>query len=226
VPKTREARWTCQGEEEEERIYEFFSGQARKQSLSAPQTLLHLSLVSLSQSTTSLPPCMVQVATIKGCSPNARVQQRSYPIPANECIATRFGSAFQCSSQRVAHLGLAKGVLARVCDVQKSVLILVLFVDAAHEGSSGREDFIDEDEDGLFGAELDALANNIDELADGEICGDQVLLLVDGSDVGFFNLLTDDRDAVGVLLTNAFGFCLALLERVFVLEFGTHNGGI
>lgn len=31
------------------------------------------------------------------------------------------------------------------------------------------------------------------------------------------------RDAVGVLLANAFGFCLALLERVLVLELGTHG---
>lgn len=29
--------------------------------------------------------------------------------------------------------------------------------------------------------------------------------------------------AVGVLLANAFGFCLALLEGVFVLELGTHD---
>ncbi len=30
-------------------------------------------------------------------------------------------------------------------------------------------------------------------------------------------------DAVGVLLANAFGFCLALLEGVLVLELGTHG---
>ena len=30
-------------------------------------------------------------------------------------------------------------------------------------------------------------------------------------------------NAVGVLLTNAFGFCLALLEGVLVLELGTHD---
>ena len=32
-------------------------------------------------------------------------------------------------------------------------------------------------------------------------------------------------NAVGVLLTNAFGFCLALLEGMFVLELGTHVDG-
>ena len=33
-------------------------------------------------------------------------------------------------------------------------------------------------------------------------------------------------NAVGILLANAFGFCLALLERVLVLELGTHSDGV
>ena len=45
----------------------------------------------------------------------------------------------------------------------------MLFVDTTHECSSGREDFIDEDEDGLLWAELDAFADDINELADSEI---------------------------------------------------------
>jgi hypothetical protein len=43
----------------------------------------------------------------------------------------------------------------------------VLFVDAAHERSAGGQDLIDEDEDGLFWAQLDALADYVDELAYG-----------------------------------------------------------
>lgn len=77
-------------------------------------------------------------------------------------------------------------------DVQETILVLVFFVDAAHEGGRGREDLVDEDEDGLLRAELDALANNVDELADGQIRGDQVLLLVDCCNVGFLDLLADD----------------------------------
>jgi hypothetical protein len=55
-------------------------------------------------------------------------------------------------------------------DVQKAVLILVLVVDAAHQSRRGWEHLIDEDEDGLLWRQLDALANNIYELADSEIC--------------------------------------------------------
>lgn len=70
-----------------------------------------------------------------------------------------------------------------VRDVEKAVLVLVLLVYRAHESSRGRQDLIDEDKDGLLGRQLDALADNVDELANGEVGGNQVLLLVDGRDV-------------------------------------------
>jgi hypothetical protein len=61
---------------------------------------------------------------------------------------------------------------ASIRNVQETILILVFFVNAAHQGGSRRQDLINEDEDGFLGAELDTLSNDIDELADGEICGD------------------------------------------------------
>src|SRR5271167_2800655 len=73
---------------------------------------------------------------------------------------------------------------------------LVLLINAAHQSCGRRQDLINENEDGLLGRKLDALADNIDELADGEVGGDKILLLVNSGDVGFFNLLADDRDAV------------------------------
>lgn len=72
----------------------------------------------------------------------------------------------------------------------------MLVVDARHQSGSRRKDFIDEDEDGLFGRQLDSLSNDIDELTDGQICGYQVLLLVDRCNVGFFDLLADDLGIV------------------------------
>lgn len=74
------------------------------------------------------------------------------------------------------------------------ILVLVLLVDAAHERSSGWQDLIDEDKDGLLGRELDSLADNVDELAYGEICWDKIFLLIDGGDVAFLDLLADDLD--------------------------------
>ena len=67
----------------------------------------------------------------------------------------------------------------------------MFLVNAAHERGSGRQDLINEDEDGLLRAELDALADHVDELSNGQVCGDKVLLLVDGGDVGFFDLFAD-----------------------------------
>ena len=67
----------------------------------------------------------------------------------------------------------------------------VLLVDGAHERSCWWQDFIDEDKDGFFRRELDALADDIDKLTDSEIGGYQVFLLVDSSNVGFLNLLAN-----------------------------------
>lgn len=77
-------------------------------------------------------------------------------------------------------------------DVQEAILVLVLLVDAAHEGGSRGKDLIDEDEDGLLGGKLDALADHVDELANSKIGRDEVLLLVDGSDIRFLDFLADD----------------------------------
>jgi len=72
------------------------------------------------------------------------------------------------------------------------VLILVFLVDAAHEGGRWGKHLIDEDEDGLLGGELDSLADDVDELTDGQIGGDKVLLLVDGRDVTLLDLFANN----------------------------------
>jgi hypothetical protein len=69
---------------------------------------------------------------------------------------------------------------------------LVLLVYRAHKSSSWRQHLINEDENGLLGRKLDALADNIDELSDRQICWDEILLLIDGSDVRLLDLLADD----------------------------------
>ena len=68
----------------------------------------------------------------------------------------------------------------------------MLLIDRAHQRRRRRQDLIHEDEDGLLRAELDALADDVNELANCEICGNEVLLFVDGSDVGFLDFLADD----------------------------------
>lgn len=81
------------------------------------------------------------------------------------------------------------------------IFILMLLINRAHESSSRWEDLIDEDEDRFLGGQLDAFANNVDELTHSQVGRHQVLLLVDGRDVAFLDLLTDDGDTIGVLLT-------------------------
>ena len=125
----------------------------------------------------------------------------------------------------------------------------MLLVDAAHESSGWGKDLIYEDEDGLLGRQLDALANDVNELADGEVRWYEVLLLIDGSDITLLDLFADNLwircvlviramravivemvdaygNAVGVLLTDTFGLSLTLLEGVLVLKLGSHFGGL
>ena len=70
----------------------------------------------------------------------------------------------------------------------------MLLINTAHQRRRRRQDLIDEDEDGFFRGKLDALADDVDELADGEVGGDKVFLLVDGGDVGFFDFFADDLE--------------------------------
>ena len=77
----------------------------------------------------------------------------------------------------------------------------MLLINRAHERSGRRQDLIDKDEDRLLGGQLDALADNINELTDGQVRRNKVLLLVDGSDIALLDLLADDGDTIGVLLT-------------------------
>lgn len=77
-------------------------------------------------------------------------------------------------------------------DVKKPILILVLLIDRAHQRGGRWQDLVDEDEDGLLGRELDALADDVDELTDSQVGRNQVLLLVDGRNVGFLGLFADD----------------------------------
>lgn len=80
------------------------------------------------------------------------------------------------------------------------ILVLVLLVDAAHERSGRWQDLIDKNKDGLLWRKLDALADYVDELPNGEIGWYEVLLFVDRRNVALLNLFADDGDTVGVLL--------------------------
>ena len=59
----------------------------------------------------------------------------------------------------------------------------MLLIYRGHQRGCGGQHLVDEDKNGLLGRELDALANDIYKLTDGEVGRHQVLLLVDGRNV-------------------------------------------
>jgi hypothetical protein len=84
----------------------------------------------------------------------------------------------------------AEGINLR--DIQESILILVLLVNGAHQGSSWWQNLIDKDEDGLLWRELDTLSDDIYELSDRQVRWDKIFLLVDCGDVRLLDLFADD----------------------------------
>ena len=119
---------------------------------------------------------------------------RSLP-PRITRIAGHFEATFLPYSdpQNAVALRGAKGVLAAVRDVQEAVLILVLLVDGRHERGGGWQDVAThKDEDRLLRTELDALADDVHELAHREVGGYQVLLLVNLRNLALLRLLADD----------------------------------
>lgn len=72
------------------------------------------------------------------------------------------------------------------------ILVLVLLVDGGHQRGRWWENLVDKDKDGLVRGQLDALADDVDELADCQVCWDEILLLVDGSNVTLLDLFADN----------------------------------
>jgi len=99
----------------------------------------------------------------------------------------------------------------------------MLLVDGTHECSRWRQHLIDEYKDCLLGWQLNPFADNVDKLSDCQIGRNQILLLINGWDIGPVCLLADDRNAIWILLTNTLSLGLALLEGVFILKLGPHD---
>jgi len=99
----------------------------------------------------------------------------------------------------------------------------VFLVEAAH-GSRGRgDDVVDEEEESVLWPQADPLPDQEVELADSQVRGHQVLLLVQLGDPGFGSALHDDRDAIGVLPPDFLPLGPSLLEGVLFLVLPLHD---
>lgn len=104
-------------------------------------------------------------------------------------------------SQR--HLEQSEGVLAAVGHVEEAVLVLVLLINGRHQGSCRWKSVLHKDEDRLLSAELDPLSDNVHELSNCKVRGDEVLFLVNVRNITLPSLLNDHRNSVRVLLPYA-----------------------
>ena len=104
--------------------------------------------------------------------------------------------------------------LARVHNVQESVLITMLAVDGTEERTGSRQGAIDVDEEGLVVAELDALSDQSQELGNRQVTRDQVLVLVNVGDVAGGSALDNHGDLVGMV----FGDFFELFDALFCMS--------
>lgn len=90
-------------------------------------------------------------------------------------------------------------------------------VELSHRGHGLGDDVVDEEEQSIFWAELDALANQEVELSDGEVGWHQVLLLVQVTKTRLRGFLDDDWDTVRVLSADLVSLGTTFLEVVLLL---------
>jgi len=116
------------------------------------------------------------------------------------------------------NLNLTEGAFPTVGDVKKTIAIRLLLVDLGHKCGGGGQGVVDEDENGFLWLQFDALADDVDKLADCQIRRHQVFFLVDVRDIAVGRLFADDRDAVRVLEANSGRLRFPLVECVLSLE--------
>ena len=71
---------------------------------------------------------------------------------------------------------------------------MVFLVQGSHGRRGWRNQVVDEEEEGIFGLQVDPLSNQKVKLANSQVRGNQVLLLVKVSDPGLRCLLNDDLE--------------------------------
>ena len=119
--------------------------------------------------------CFFFVLGFLFCSLSGHLERQKVTKKANEGAMEREQERQREQTPRYSLMGLvslqicAKGVLARVGDVEEAILVLMFLVDGRHQGRCGGENLVDKDEDGLLGGELDALADHVDKLADSQV---------------------------------------------------------
>jgi len=99
---------------------------------------------------------------------------------------------------------LSEGLLGSVDQIEEPILILLLPVQLRHgHGDRGQVGVVNQDEECLGGVELEAAPDDLDELADGDVVGDQELGLVQHRQLLLpCEPLYNARDFVRVFLTD------------------------
>lgn len=97
-------------------------------------------------------------------------------------------------------------------------------VEAAHGGGGGRNDIVDEEEESVLRPEADPLPDEEVKLANCQVRGNEVFLLVQVSDPRLGRLLHDNGHAIRILPSDLLALGPPLLERMLLLVLPLHVG--
>jgi len=99
----------------------------------------------------------------------------------------------------------------------------MFLVERAHGRARRRNHVVHEEEQSILWPQMDSLADEEVELANGQIRGHEVFLLIQISDARLWCLLHDHGNAIGILLADLLAFGSALLERMLFLVLELHR---
>ena len=102
-------------------------------------------------------------------------------------------------------------IFATVGYIKEAILLDVVVEYLSDRCWCGRENIINEYEDGLFRWEIYSFSDDIDELSYSQVVRDDVFCLINGLYVTVRVLLDDDGEPIWVFLSNAGGLEKALV---------------
>jgi len=124
---------------------------------------------------------------------------------------TKYHGVYRTSPLRRILPYLTKRIFSAVRNVEKPVLVLLLFVYRRHQRGGGRHLVVHKDKNRLLWRKLDPHTNHVDKLTDGEIRGYQVFFLIKIWNGRLLCLFTNDGNPLRIFRPYTLRLGLAFL---------------
>jgi len=131
-------------------------------------------------------------------------------------MRTKGGLRRVCLGSVMGWEGVSIDGLIAVGDVEEEVLLVMVLIEGSHRRTGRRDHVIHEEEERVFGTQMDALSDQEIELSDSQVRWHQILLLIQVSDARLRGLLDDHGHSVRILLADLLALSPPLLKRMLL----------